>query len=232
MAASPQGGEVSLRISDLAQRAGVPVATIKFYLREGLLHPGRARNRTQSDYDESHVRRIHLIRALTDGARLSLADVAHVVALLEDPPPRHELLGQAQETLLRGATDVEPIDPWVAEQYGDTCDPRLLTLLSKQLDAVRRSGAYLGPAQLEAFTSATAHIAEADVASVPDDQDAAVRQVIVGTAMSGPVLRTMRLIAQQRVALRMAAEAARAAESDGVPDGTSTADGGTMHDGA
>ena len=54
-----------MRISALATAADVPLATVKFYLREGLLHPGAATSATQASYDESHVRRIRLIRALT-----------------------------------------------------------------------------------------------------------------------------------------------------------------------
>ena len=51
-----------MRISELASRSGVPPATVKYYLREGLLHPGRALSRTQADYDASHVDRVRLVR--------------------------------------------------------------------------------------------------------------------------------------------------------------------------
>lgn len=192
-----------LRISGLADRTGVPLATLKFYLREGVLHPGHARNRTQSDYDESHVRRVQLIRALADGAGLSLAEVSRVIDLLEQPPPRHRLLGEAQQTLLPDtALPDAPHDPWVAARYEDSCAPDLVALLSEQLADARRAGAILEEEQLAAFADASERIAEADLRSVPAEQDAAVRQVIVGTVMTDPVLRTMRLIEQQRASAR------------------------------
>ncbi len=53
-----------MRISELAARTGVPLATVKYYLREGLLMPGHATSATQAQYDDSHVRRLGLVRAL------------------------------------------------------------------------------------------------------------------------------------------------------------------------
>ena len=49
-----------MRISGLAERTGVPVATLKYYLREGLLHAGTATARTQAVYDTTHVERVRL----------------------------------------------------------------------------------------------------------------------------------------------------------------------------
>ena len=65
-----------MRISALAAAAGLPVATVKFYLREGLLHPGVATSATQANYDDSHVRRLRLIRALTGPVGLSVPQLA------------------------------------------------------------------------------------------------------------------------------------------------------------
>ena len=44
-----------MKISELADAGDVSVATVKYYLREGVLPPGRAISRTQADYDASHV---------------------------------------------------------------------------------------------------------------------------------------------------------------------------------
>ena len=45
-------------VSELAERAEVPVATVKYYLREGLLPPGRA--------DEPPRRRFTIARPIDD----------------------------------------------------------------------------------------------------------------------------------------------------------------------
>ncbi len=85
-----------MRISALSSAAGVPVATIKFYLREGLLAPGTATAQTQARYDDSHVERLRLIRALVEAAGLSLTQVRDVVDHLDHPPQSwHDVLGIA-----------------------------------------------------------------------------------------------------------------------------------------
>src|SRR4051794_30992013 len=63
-----QGG--SMRISELSQVSGVPVATIKYYLHEGLLPAGIPTSATSASYDERHVDRLNLIRALVDVGRV------------------------------------------------------------------------------------------------------------------------------------------------------------------
>ena len=84
-----------MRISELSEQTGVPVPTIKYYLREGLLPEGERTSATQAVYGEKHVERLRVIRALLD-AGVSIAETPRVVAALDDPPASpHELLGTA-----------------------------------------------------------------------------------------------------------------------------------------
>ena len=90
-----------MRISALSARTEVPIGTIKFYLREGLLAPGRQTSRTTAEYGESHVERIRLVRALTDAGGLGIAAVRRIVEVLDAPgPARLDLLATAQHALL------------------------------------------------------------------------------------------------------------------------------------
>ena len=85
-----------MRISDIAREAGVPVATVKYYLREGLLHPGELTSATQARYDESHVARLQLIRSLLGPGGLSVVRAREVLRAIDDPPAQaYELLGVA-----------------------------------------------------------------------------------------------------------------------------------------
>lgn len=61
----------------------MPVATIKFYLREQLLHPGTPTARNQAEYDQTHLERLRLIRALTGVGMMSLASVREVMAAVD-----------------------------------------------------------------------------------------------------------------------------------------------------
>ena len=62
-----------MRMSELSRRSGASVTTIKYYLREGLLPAGRQTAATQAEYDEQHLRRLRLIRALTGVRGLSVS---------------------------------------------------------------------------------------------------------------------------------------------------------------
>ncbi|WP_282693675.1 MerR family transcriptional regulator [Streptomyces sp. CC208A] len=85
-----------MRIGELSRRTGVSVPTIKFYVREGLLPAGRLTSPNQAAYEETHVRRLRLIRALIDVGGMSVAAVGEVIAAVDDPDrPLHDLLGEA-----------------------------------------------------------------------------------------------------------------------------------------
>ncbi len=87
-----------MRMSGLSAATGVPVATIKYYLREGLLHQGERTGATQALYDESHVARLRLIRALLTVGGLTVAAVRDVLQSLEHDDVL-EALATAQEGL-------------------------------------------------------------------------------------------------------------------------------------
>ncbi|MGE5828807.1 MAG: MerR family transcriptional regulator [Micromonosporaceae bacterium] len=72
-----------MRISDLSKQSGVPVGTIKFYLRERLLPPGTPTARNQADYGEEHVRRLRFIRALTGIGQMDLSSVRDLLLVIE-----------------------------------------------------------------------------------------------------------------------------------------------------
>ena len=64
-------------VSELADRADVPLATVKYYLREGLLPPGENVGPRRAEYDEAHLRRLRVLRALREvgGAPVSALQV-------------------------------------------------------------------------------------------------------------------------------------------------------------
>ena len=91
-----------MRISEMAARSGVPVPTIKYYLRERLLPAGSLTSATQATYDDAHVERLRLIRALVDSAGLSIAQTRRVLDSVDSPPKSvHDLLGVAAEAVSR-----------------------------------------------------------------------------------------------------------------------------------
>ncbi|MFE9364117.1 MerR family transcriptional regulator [Streptomyces sp. NPDC006978] len=85
-----------MRIGELSRRSGVPVPTIKYYVREGVLPAGTLTSPNQARYDDGHERRLRLIRALLDVGGLSLSAIAEVLEAVDDPgQPVHKVLGVA-----------------------------------------------------------------------------------------------------------------------------------------
>ena len=139
-----------MRISDLSQRTGVSVATLKYYLREGLVPAGVPLSATRADYGESHVERVRLVRALIDVAGLSIERVREVVHALSDPPTsRHELLGMAHAVLRSSSPDgavIDAHDRQLSDQLIDRLawrvrnDSIARAQLGAALDRARRDG--------------------------------------------------------------------------------------------
>jgi MerR HTH family regulatory protein len=67
--------EAAVRISELSEATGVAVHTLKYYLREGLLMPGRPTSRTRAEYGGEHVERVRLVRALVEHGGVPIAGV-------------------------------------------------------------------------------------------------------------------------------------------------------------
>jgi DNA-binding transcriptional MerR regulator len=74
-------GSQELGISRLAQDAGVPVRTVRFYIASRLLPSPEGRGRSAA-YTEEHLDRLRLIRTLAE-QRVSLAEIRETVTPLD-----------------------------------------------------------------------------------------------------------------------------------------------------
>lgn len=192
-----------MRISELAGATGASVATLKYYLREGVLHPGRVTSRTQASYDDSHVERVRLVRALTSVAGLSIATVRQVLETAGDPA---DVMGTAQRALYGWRRDPEgeggAAHALVKELgWSIAVDDPVLVDLERALQGMEAGEIGVGEEQLRAYAEQMLAVARLDVATVPPgDPGAAVRQVVLGTVLVEPVLLALRRLAHQHVA--------------------------------
>jgi DNA-binding transcriptional MerR regulator len=198
-----------MRISELSQRSGVPVATIKFYLREHLLHDGELTSATQARYDESHLARLQLIRALTGAGGLSVAKTRYVLSQIDHPPAEiHELLGAAQEAVSRPPSDQPDLGQvdQALTALGWTISDRNAELraeVAAALDAIRAADFALPDGAFERYAEAMLSVAEIELANVPTESAAAaVRYVVLGTVLVEPLLLALRRLAQQESSAR------------------------------
>lgn len=197
-------------MAELAARSGLPVPTIKYYLREGLLPPGVAVGATRARYDESHVRRLRLIRALVDVAQLRLDVVRSVLDGIDRARNRHEAVGTAHMRLSQTVTDDDPPSAESMQAVADLLDRNGWSLLpnsphrialAQALDAIARLGLPAEPDILDAYAHAMRDAASVELGLVAgtEDRELAVEHAVIGTLLLEPVLLTIRRIAQVNV---------------------------------
>ena len=191
-------------MAELAARTGLTVPTIKFYLREGLLHPGQATGATRARYDDGHVRRLRLIRALTEVAHLRLETVRAVLEGVDRAESWHEAVGSAHTRLAPAheshASDesLERVERVLARngwELGAASPHR--DVLAHALDAMTDLDHPVDDDLLDTYASAMRGVAEAEVAGMSANHEAAAEHAVIGTLLLEPVLLTLRRIAQE-----------------------------------
>ncbi len=198
-----------MRISELARRGGVPVGTVKYYLREGLLPAGEPTSATQAQYGEDHVARLRLIRALVGTGGLSIATARSVLAAVDDPAlSPHDMIGAALSALPTLAENERPdLSPAQAHlrRWGWQVheESPAVSVLAQGLLALQAAGFATPDQLLDRYARAAHELGEQDVAEVPMDSPAeAVRFAVIGTLLLEPVLLALRRLAQEDVSAR------------------------------
>lgn len=200
-----------MRISELSAASGLPIPTLKYYLRAGLLPRGEATAPNQARYTHEHVRRLRLIRALTTIGRLDLAAVKRVLSAIDDPRlPLHEVLGVAQQALsspLAGADDGEAagvreeVDRFIDDELGwriSETAPARRTLVDALL-TLRGLGRNVDVSSFEPYARAAHQVAKREVGRVADasSREELVEGAVVGTVVYEAVLTALRRLAHE-----------------------------------
>ncbi|ATE53185.1 MULTISPECIES: MerR family transcriptional regulator [Actinosynnema] len=225
-----------MRIAELGRRTGVPVPTIKYYLREGLLPPGERTSPNQARYGEEHVRRLRLVRAMVDVGGLSIAAVGEVFAALAD---------QEERGLVRALSTVEVAVTPVPEHEDAEAAAQARAFLERQgwradegEPALRALVGVLGTARevghdrfwelLDGYARLCGPLAEADLDYATDgpggwvEREEALERVVVGTVLGDAALAAVRRLARKQAARRRF----------GNPRGETGGDGGAAEGGA
>jgi DNA-binding transcriptional MerR regulator len=109
-----------LRISEVSERSGVPVATIRHYLREGLLPEPVKTSRNMAYYPPEFVERIRLIKQLQEERFMPLRVIRELLDRDDADPERLramlELEDRILERALAGERERVPA-PEVRERY-------------------------------------------------------------------------------------------------------------------
>jgi DNA-binding transcriptional MerR regulator len=216
-----------MRIAELSRRTGVPIPTIKYYLREGLLSPGERTSPNQARYTERHVQRLRLIRALVDVGHLSIAATGDVLASIDAPGATlHDRLGKAQHAVTPTLeTDVDEVSlALAAREVAAFADRRgwqvkesnpAWSLLTQVLATLHSLGQDDIAGLLERYADAAEELAEGDVRWVLDrgDAESILEGVVIGTTLGDTLLAALRRLAQADVSSRLTPKRARARRS-------------------
>ncbi|MFD9380940.1 MerR family transcriptional regulator [Streptomyces sp. NPDC059999] len=220
-----------MKISELSRRTGVPVASIKYFLRQGLLPAGRATAATIAEYGEEHAQRLRLIKALTTLGGLTIAATRDVLGAVDQAESSEGALGAISYALpvpvagRRPAGDEEKAEEEEADTTVGTEVAELLAALDWQapgtsphvkgltaaLEELRRLDAQYAPGELAAYARLAESVARLDLerAAGLDDPVALAERAVIVFAICAPVFELLRRLAQEdQVRRRVAGDAA------------------------
>lgn len=199
-----------MRVGELSRASGVSVATIKFYIREGLLPAGTLEGAAnQAQYGDEHLHRVQLIRTLVRVGKLPLSVVREVIAALDRPRiSRHRLMAIAHNALPGpydslaldeiGRTARNDVDTWLLDMGWDSGpDTPARGMLADALAALRRLGRDMPVQAFLPYARAADQLAEQELASLDPE---APRAQFLEDAIVGTVVFEAALIALRRLA--------------------------------
>jgi DNA-binding transcriptional MerR regulator len=200
-----------VKISELSRASGLPVATVKYYLREGLLPAGTPTAPNQAEYGDMHVRRLRLIRTLREVGGLEIERIRRVIAAIEDQDlSRHDLFGVAQRALESARTSAEMTDDTrqarvevdrFVEGLGWHVRPDAAARdeLADALAGLRRLGRDYGTEVFGPYAQAADRMAAWEVSAIPTSEPSsvAVERMVVGSIVFGAIFVALRRLAHE-----------------------------------
>jgi DNA-binding transcriptional MerR regulator len=199
-----------VRISELSEQSGVTVATIKYYLREGLLPPGNKLSERHADYGGHHVARLRLLRVLREVGAVPVAGLKEIVdAVQNESLSIHQMFGATYDALARSSDAVIERDralaSQVVEQAGWTHvrpDTPALDQLAGLLSVLSDLGWPLDLPNAATYLGLINAIAAYEVsrltaADLQADRNAVVQQMVVGQVVFGQLLLSLRRLAHE-----------------------------------
>jgi DNA-binding transcriptional MerR regulator len=206
-----------MRIAQLSQDSGVPVPTIKYYVREGLLEPGELTSHNQAQYDDDHLRRLKLIRALAEVGGLSIAAIRRLLTAASSPAASsHEALGKAQyattprydyqakdesrQAAAGQAAELISRRGWLISPNSPARE-----LLTSVLAALRDLGQDDLLTLADAYAAPAEQIAAADLAVIlrRPTLDGQLEGVIIGTVLGDTLIASLRRLAEEDTSERL-----------------------------
>ncbi|MEP6817844.1 MAG: MerR family transcriptional regulator [Marmoricola sp.] len=204
-------------VSELSERAEIPIDTVKHYLRIGVLHKGVPLAGRRAEYDESHIARLKLIRALTEVGDMKLDSVRRVFeAVDETQTTLRAAVGPAHYELSRGIVDGKTpsetalaiVDGVIARQGWEIDESSVHRLaMAISLDALEVIDDMILDGLLDVYAQAMDTVARSEIGYVDtSSRDRAIRSIVIGTVLYEPLITLLRRLAHEHVSRSWSAE--------------------------
>ncbi|MDN3264400.1 MerR family transcriptional regulator [Streptomyces sp. CSDS2] len=209
-----------MRLAELSRHSGVSTATIKYYLREGLLPPGRQINATTAEYGEEHLRRLRLVRAMIQVGRLPVSTVREVLGHVDDDSLGRSVRLGAALWALPQVPEPDEDDEYVRAARQEVAalldrlgwqNAKLLATISPAyrslvvaVAALRRLGYDWGAERLVPYAELMHRTAVLDLDNLEAEPSEAerVETAVLGAVLNEPLLRALHRLAQEEETAR------------------------------
>jgi DNA-binding transcriptional MerR regulator len=192
-------------VSELAERAEVPVATVKYYLRAGLLAPGEVTGPRRSEYDEAHLRRLRVLRMLREIGGIPVATLQQIIEAVDDTErSSHDVLclvadalTDTSEELVADSASESMVDEALAEVGWSGVRPDAVD--RHQLAALVRLLGAEGPLSIDShilgfYVQLADHLCRQEIRFIDPEKDrpGTLEDIVAGEAVFGQVLALLR----------------------------------------
>ncbi len=199
-----------MRMAELSARSGVPIPTIRYYMREGLIEPGELTSPNQASYQDSHVRALKLVRTLVEVGGLSIARVQAVLQFIRSKDAEvFPTLGGVQYALTQERDIVRDevyeaaearVQRLISERHWEIRpDNPARTSLADGIATLTRLGHHDVIDKLDAYADAAHQLAKREVPDlfVRDSVESLAEGVIAYDILGDAVLSALRRLAQE-----------------------------------
>ncbi|MBT2514350.1 MerR family transcriptional regulator [Arthrobacter sp. ISL-30] len=200
-----------MQLKELSERTATTPASIKYYLREGLLPPGETVHATRARYSQRHVKRLELIHALRHIVHLNIEQIRTIIEMADDGAPRLAVLATVQRVVLglepnvrEGAERTYLGDAVVRLRGWPDRDSDARNALDVQISLMEGLGISMPLELLDAYSQALDTIAGLDLSltTATDDVDDIILTAAVGMHMHSQLVLRLLALAQASHAIR------------------------------
>ncbi|MFC9773207.1 MULTISPECIES: MerR family transcriptional regulator [unclassified Pseudarthrobacter] len=199
-----------MQLKELSEVTGTSAASIKYYLREGLLPPGESVHATRASYNADHVKRLELIRSLRQIVGLNIEQIRSIVKMADDGVPRLALLAHVQRVVLKLGTDGGEVartaaaDAVVRMRSWPDVPSDARDALDRHIALMEGLGIGSTLDLLDQYSSAVDSIAGLDLAATTagQDTDSVILTAAVGMHLHSQLMLKLLALAQASHAIR------------------------------